>query len=675
MDYKQMKVIDFSQGIKAKEVMHNDLALQQQIETERLSIAGYGINYGLDLELSDEFNLIVKDGTVVDKDGIESYVEGAMFSIDKPNLILRKQRVHSVNRGEITLSDIPYSERRTCPSEYESKDYWGIEAYYEDDPSTSLNISAISGTTIYTNATDENRYVIVNYNTAYDRIDTVYIDDEYKVRIKAGIDSTTASSYIPNDCKYVLGFIKVVSRYYDSELQNHKAKASIIKEFTNRRTVYTDINNDLYLCGIAFDSLLKIYFDEPSNPKEGMLWYDMATNKLKVWRRTDNFIFTDIIKYTSINPNDKQKFKTSVGYRKSQLSVYIEERNYQGDKVWTKLSDKQLEYYTDLEESDKDEQESREFRIIPKMVTGTNIRYAINRYDDSFYWVPINDTSYISANECKMWAANNDGTNLVEYLPGLNLEEMNEDRPNHDLTHFIFKAEELNLRFTPYKNELSLMIEQIPLHRDQFIELTVEDVLNSDELTQIAIDHYGWTNELLQDIKDNNLEVGIGFKLLNSLDRPGFIEVNIQHRVNDSILKNKLQRNASFAKSETIIYDMSTHLKDDIATFPTLIPYRYNEQQLDVYIDGKRLRDDLITENSTMSVRGSMCNSFSIDTTKVNLMRNAEVTYKITTNVYSYDHVQSAMEHAQTELVNKVAHLEDLVEKLNTKVNNLINNS
>lgn len=675
MDYKQIKLLDFSQGIKSKEVMNNDLALQQQIETERLSIAGYGINYGLDLTLSDDFSLVVEDGTIVDKDGIESYIEGATFEINKPNLIVKKQRVYPTNKGIITLSDIPYSDKSDCPSEYENSDYWGIEAYYEDDPSTNLNISSISGNTIYTNASDESRYVIVTYNIAYDRIDTVYISDEYDLRIKAGIDSTTASSYIPNDCKYILGFIKVVSKYYNSDTQSYMAKASIIKEFTNRRTIYTDSNNDLYLCGIAFDSLLKIYFDEPSDPKEGMLWYDMTTNKLKVWRQTDNFIFTDIIKYTSIDPNDKQKFKTSVGYKKDQLSVYIEERNHEGNKVWTKLNDSKIEYYTDLEESEKDDLESKEFRIIPKIVSNTNVKYAINRYDDSYYWVPINDTSYISANECKMWAANSSGTNLVEYLPGLNIDEMSEDRPNHDLTNFIFKAEELNLRFTPYKNEMSLMIEQIPLHRDQFIELTVEDILNSDELTQIAIDNYGWTTELLQDIKDNNLEVGIGFKLVNSLDRPGFIEVNIQHRVNDSILKNKLQRNASFAKSETITYEESLYLKDGIATFSTTIPYRYNEEQLDVYINGKRIRTDLIIENSTMNVRGSMCNSFSINTAKVNLIEKDEITYKITTNIYSYDHVQSAVEQAQEELVNKVTYLEDLIEKLNTKVNNLINNS
>lgn len=52
MNYNQLKTIDFSQGIRSSEVMHNDRALQEQIERERLAIAGYGVNFGLDLSLT-----------------------------------------------------------------------------------------------------------------------------------------------------------------------------------------------------------------------------------------------------------------------------------------------------------------------------------------------------------------------------------------------------------------------------------------------------------------------------------------------------------------------------------------------------------------------------------------------------------------------------------------------
>lgn len=681
MKYDQLKLIDFSQGIKSSEVMHNDRALQEQIERERLAIAGYGINFGLELSLINEFELEITTGTIVDKDGIEKVIEGKRFNIELPNLIMRKQRLFSSEQGVLVLDDIPYSEDRTEPSQYaKNSAYWGIEAIYEDNPSVELEVASIDGNVLYTNAKDMKRAVIVNYNTAYDRIDTVYINNEYEIKISAGIDSTTASAYIPEDCKYVLGFIKVISNFFDEEIGYPKAKASIIKEFNNRRTVYTDLNNNLYLCGVPFESLLRIYFEEPKEPKEGMLWYDMTTNKLKIWRRTDFFMFTDIVTYTSIDPNNPQKFPTSVGYFKNQLSVYLEQRNLAGEKVWTKLTDDQLEYYTDLEESEKGNKESKEFRIIPKLVSNSNIKYVINRYDDSYYWVPINDTSYVSTFEYKLWSPSEDCSELVEYRPGLNLSEMKVDRPNHDLKHFIFRPEELNLRFTPYKNELSIMVDQIPLHRDQFVELTVNSILDSQELTELVTTHYGYTTDYLQELKESYQDVGLGFKFVNSLDKPAFVEVNVQHRVNDSILKNKFQRSATFSKTQTVIYNSSTGITPYAVKTPdiiinTVIPYKYKEEQLDVYVDGKRIKNELVKEiTSGEELMGAFCKSFAINPVAVGLADGSEITYKITTNVYSYDHVESAIREYQQELVNKISDLETMVNTLKRQMDGLLGN-
>ena len=681
MTYKQLKLIDFSQGIKSSEVMHNDQALQEQIERERLAIAGSGVNFGLELDLIEEFKLRVTSGTIVDKNGVERYIKGNDFNIELPNLIMRKQRLFSKNNGVIELDDVPYSDSRTEPSQFaSSSDLWGIDIVYEDSPATLLGVSSIKDKTIYTDAIDSRRAVIVTYNTAYDRIDTVYINDQYELKISAGIDSTTASAYIPEDCRYVLGFVKVVSEFFDENKGHTIAKASIIKEFNNRRTVYTDSNNNLYLCGVPFESLLRIYFEEPKEPKEGMLWYDMDTNKLKIWRRTDFFMFTDIITYTSIDPNNPQKFPTSVGYFKNQLSVYIEQRATAGDKVWTKLTDDQIEYYTDLPDSDKGSKESKEFRIVPRLVSNTRIKYTIDRYDDSYYWVPVNDTSYMSAFEYKIWGPSENGKELLDYKPGLNLGEMAIDRPGHDLQHFIFKADELHLRFTPNKNELNIIIDQIPLHRDQFVELTLESILNNRELTEMAINHYGYTTEYLQELRETYQDVGLGFKFVNGLDHPSFIEVDVQHRVNDSILKNKLQRNAAFSKSQTLVYKSNSGVspyvvRNDDLIINTVIPYRYNEEQLDVYVDGKKIKGELITEitNGTQ-LRGAMCKSFSINTKEVGLIDGSEIIYKITTNVYSYDHVESAMAEAQQELQNKVSELESAVSLLRSQMDALLGN-
>ena len=71
---------------------------------------------------------------------------------------------------------------------------------------------------------------------------------------------------------------------------------------------------------------------------------------------------------------------------------------------------------------------------------------------------------------------------------------------------------------------------------------------------------------------------GIGFKLLNKLDRPAFIEVDVTHRVNDSILKNKMQRSATFTTEETIIYSSDLKINNEII-IKTKAPYLYGENQ------------------------------------------------------------------------------------------------
>lgn len=675
MNYDELRIIDFSKGIKSSEVMHNDRALQEQIDRERLAIAGSGVNYGLTMEL-DGFKLKITDGSVVDIDGQERYIVGGTFDIELPKLINRKQVLFATEGGIITLDDTPYAETRTEPSQFtENADDIGITLYYEDNPSSILNISSIAGKTLYTNATSASRSVVVNYSTAYDRIDTVYINEKYKLAICNGTDSTTPSSYIPEDSRYVLGFVKVNSMYYDDNVHHSTARASIEQYLSNRRTVYTDSSNNLYLCGTPFESLIQIYLREPANPTEGMIWYDMASNKLHIWRQSDNFAFTDTVTYQSSDVDNKQLFTTSVGYMEDQLHVYIQSRKDDGTKAWYKLSDTELEYQTDLRESEKGITESKEFKIIKKLVTGTKVKYVINKYDGGYCWVPVNDTSYVSASECKMWTSNENKDNLVEYVTGLNLNEMVSERKDHDLQTFLFKQDELHLRFTPYKNELAIMINQTPLHRDQFIEITIDDIMSNETLIKMATSHYGYTIEQLENLKNDGRNIGLGFKLLNPLDYPGFIEVNITHRVNVSMLRNKFQRSACFSKTNTIVYDQeSTNLnyeiKDKNIIISTLIPYEYGEEQLEVYVDGIRLKKSAITEivsygNSSI---GASCKKFSLNIAEIGLLKGSEITYKITTNVYSYDHVKSAMEEQQFDLINQVVSLQSAVEKLQRQI-------
>ena len=259
MNYDKLKILDFSQGIRSDEVTQNDFALQGQIERERLAIAGNGVNYGLELKLTNDFELSITNGTIVDVFGKEQFIYGGVFNIQKPKIKIKKGYAYAKN-GIIKLNYTPYSINRNGPSQFDDKKNWGIDLQYSDNPYSTICISNIDKKNIYTDINDPNSKIKISYYIAYDRIDTIYINNDKEIKIISGNSSTTPSAYIPEDCLYVLGFIKIISEYYDEDSEKTLAKASIIKDFNNRRTIYTDSNNELYLCGVPFESLLKIYF-------------------------------------------------------------------------------------------------------------------------------------------------------------------------------------------------------------------------------------------------------------------------------------------------------------------------------------------------------------------------------------------------------------------------------
>ena len=92
--------------------------------------------------------------------------------------------------------------------------------------------------------------------------------------------------------------------------------------------------------------------------------------------------------------------------------------------------------------------------------------------------------------------------------------------------------------------------------------------------------------------------MGIGFKLKQPLDvdiaeedngaTDLYVEAIVERRVNDGPLKRKLQRSASFSTEKTItLEDEQLDIVIDEGY------YRYDENQLEVYIDGVRLIKDV----------------------------------------------------------------------------------
>lgn len=663
MNNKKLELIDFSQGIRSTEIQHNFSVLQNQLDKERISVAGSGISYGLNFKL-DGFNLTISEGCLINNEGKEVYIDETIVQIEKPVLIYKEEYQKTVQAGNIVyLNEIPYSNNRVESSDLSPLDQAGITVNISNMSGTSsiIPVSSVSGQVVTigkNNVSFESMKVDVKYNYTSRRRDIIYIDKEFKIKYIQGITSPSPSvpKIDPKEYTYILGYIEVNGLNQVQGKPGRRAKVEVIKEFRSTRNVYTDIDNRLYLCGTPFDTIKIIHMTEPKNPELGTWWYDEQANELKVWRKTDKYEFIDVIDFNSSDPNHPQKFETivSYGYGKNQLDVYLN-----GKKIvkGTSKDPKDWEEGSDLTEIQKQEDdiESKEFHISKKLQKGDRIKYVINKYDGFEEWVPANAKSYIPCEERFLWT-----------------DEMirNEEMDfGHDFQHFFFNAEtNRNMLYVPNSNALEVMIDQIPLHSDQYEELTIHDAIvgkDSEWIRNQLMNYYGYTDNFDPDkVYEEYENIGIGFKLNAPLDKAVFIEAKVTQRVNATPLGRRFQRSATFVNEQSVVY--SSQLENIIKT---TTPYRYGENQLEVFLNGKKLNKDIefreVLEKDTL--KGSNIQSFEL-LSPSNVKDGDHINYRITTSIYSYDHLDGLLSKFDRRISDAEKSINDTLDIVSQKI-------
>lgn len=643
MDNRKLQLIDFSQGIKSSEIQHNFDVIQNQINKERISVAGAGISYGLNFEVQD-FTLTIKEGCLINNKGQEVYIDTTVIEVEKPILIEKLEKDIIVgDHNRVYLTETPYAKNRLTIAQNVDINEAGItviKSGTEDNvPIASidgkvLNLKSIVGSL-------QGMSVDIKYNYTYKRRDIVYIDNDFKIQYREGITSPSPSipSLNKDEYSYILGYIEVNGHTIDminSSVEAVKASMKVIREFKSVRNVYSDDNNKLYLCGTPFESLKVIHLVEPSDPEENTFWYDLSTNRLKIWRATDTYTFVKEYIVETSDPNAEHKFTTDVPYlyKAGQLSVYIN-----GDLV----SPTKYKEGTDLTTAQQREGYifSSEFQVLAQLTRGDKVSYRIERTDGYMEWVTINDTSYIDLEERFIWTPE-----IMEN------EELDSE---HDKQHFFFHAtNQKNLIFTPDSNALEIMIDQIPLHNDQFKEITMADAIASEDANMIKdklVKYYGYPEEFsMEDIHEEYEDMGIGFKLNAPLDKNSYVEVRVKHRVNSNPISKRFQRSATFVAEGSEVYrrfvtDEYNNTVYNEPIFKTNGIYRFDENQLEVFLNGRRLEKDVEwteVKQKTRSLKAVPCDSFEILPT-AGLENGDRVSHRLTTNVYSYDHVEAIL--------------------------------
>lgn len=759
-----LNIIDFSNGIRPEEIQENFNYLQEQLSRERLSVGGSGIASGLEVsfEISeDKFDLIVTDGSVIDEEGNEIFIKGKTISVPPPEMYMLQEYCVLDEDRTITLKHTPYALNRRRPVQYTysyEPEYSGISIKYKNSLNKDdyIRVRDIIDTTVTVTGALKRELDVVYYYTA-NRIDTLYINNKFEVDYKVvtveGTTSTTPSiSALPLDAKYLIAYIAVDSEYVDEVDTTPHAWMYIKDDLRSIRNLYTAADGTLYICNIPFDDLQIIHLKEPQNPKEYTLWLNIMDNTLYCWRPIDDFVYKNVIDVTT-------DFLENITTADLTFSTYMSFM-MGGEELSVYLNGSQLDYNVDYEEVGIDlptaagnegieNVRGNVFRILEGirrpdeyedvLVPGDQITYTIRYKDSQYMWVPINRMNYINVKNRKVYSTWYEGISnkyIYEknkfgddkaYFDSELANSLGKDPVNYypyKYQYFLFhRTDDMNMHFTPGKNELSVMINQMYLHEDQFKEITVFDIIERklpDSVLAAAASKFGWTTQYLDQnfngMYDNS---GIGFMLVEPLDSGAqadgngsswenlygsddlFVEAIVERRVCATPMNRKLERSATFILEDTV------EVNNDIVKTKIIelndVKYRYDEHQLEVFINGvKQIKDkDYIEEYGSIKYfkddgdmdekfapinedekpedqdyfirkKAAVCTKFKF---LKDLSIGALITYKITTNVYSYDHINNILDDigdiltdCKATVENNTTLMEELQDNLNARM-------
>ena len=694
---KDLNIIDFSDGIRSNEIQENFEILRDEMNRERISIGGPGIANGLDITVTaneNDFYITVSSGTIITKDGEEIFIEEQTIDIERPILSQQCEYLVADTKNQITLNEVPYSFfSRHEPVEF-SDSYLptasGIDINYvnslaKDD---GIRVKSIKDKTLTLTGLVKRSLKIKYYSTA-DRIDTLYIDNNNQLQVRvSSITSTTPSAILPENYKYLIAYLLVTSDYKDNSEDTPHANILIKKDLREKRNLYTDSSGILHICGIPFDDLEFINMEEPEDPHENQLWLNLNNNTLYVYKKVDDFFYKKTIEVTTDfeDGKDEVDYKTSMAYRveEGELIVYVNGVRLVKDIDYAEM----FGGIPSTNQTILKGSESDLFRIYKSLYIGDKITYVINIKESGMKWVPVNKESYINTKEIKYYGIHNTWPGGNYWQTNLAKDLGENDNYPYKYQFFFFDAEEdRRMLFTPNRHEVEVYVNQFPLHSDQFVELTLENVF--DYAPQCVIDslfkdeNYHWNNYKTVALNKSE-DTGLGIMLVEPLDarysegleedlrfdnlgnplieEDLFVEIRVNRAVVDTPSKRKLQRIATYINEDDIVIENPNEKNIDIKTGF----YKFGEKQLEVYLNGVRLKDgidyvegtdignpdlDLLNKNLEyldsydtsvfMRDKGTPSRRFTM---RKMLNAGDYITYRITSTYYSYDHINSLLD-------------------------------
>ena len=282
-----------------------------------------------------------------------------------------------------------------------------------------------------------------------------------------------------------------------------------------------------------------------------------------------------------------------------------------------------------------------------KLYTGHKFIYFIepdNPLENDLWYDVENEILYI-------WRPNENGE--YEWMPVNDLSRFQREygvfteleNPD-DLQTFTFDNKQ-NLRFVPGQNQLTIVIDQVVIMKDQYDELSESSTY------------------------DDNVVTGYGFKLKNPLERPSIVEVYVDHSVTTKGVHSELFNHiAAF----TDMYDFLV-TDPEVKDFTCKAEYENNNNQLEVFLNGIKLRKDaefieLTAEGETTTIEdiNKLSDKFRI---LVELQNEDIVSYKITRFMATYDNLRVVTDTLNEKVEKAVSDLDTTKLEFNEVVTNV----
>ena len=258
----------------------------------------------------------------------------------------------------------------------------------------------------------------------------------------------------------------------------------------------------------------------------------------------------------------------------------------------------------------------------------TNTLMIWQEKDGVYGWVIMNDNATIEERQTKI------------FYPGT------PDYPT-DNRCFRFRDDEVNLHYVPGRRALEIIIDNTPVMSDQYSEFITNTVTDKKYTA-----------------------LGRGFDLKAPLDRATPVEVVVHHTVKAKPVRETFQRAAIFIVEGYDYYAVSNKTK----VFETMSEYVLGDDQLEVFLDGKRLTKGVdfvemknAAAEATPTDRNSMSKYFKLKTA---VTAGQLVTHKISKHVWSFDQLNQMIKDIEAKADKALLE----TAQLRTSVTNLNNN-